>query len=355
MRNFVVGFFLLCFGIAIANLSGPLRSQVVTSSQTTGQLGLPQGRLTLQSNTPVMVTSQSTKTSIFYDCYRGGGQVPYFNGSGDILDSIPTCEVSNAMQSSGTGVLNSGGVFDVWWEGNTNHNICVATNGSGGGWASDTGGSATARGTGYSQIDATTRPYLTNMNALTHCYNAAVDYGSIGANKATYLGTIYTNAAGTVSHTYGTLAGPPVGGLFGVWNMYNRVPVATYLGETVTYTYQSSTKRECHGDTTYQVDFVTGRQEDAVEAQMFGISESSASGDALTFGVGVDSTTAITGVFSTGQFTPSVFANVPSYYTGTFLGKHYVSCIEYMVTVVAAATVQNGANFQTGLTFKSLY
>src|ERR1019366_2909814 len=110
-------------------------------------------------------------------------------GSQDVIDTISSCQVSTAMASSSTGVLNAAGVFDIWWEGNTNHNICIATNGSGGGWASDTGGSNTARGTGYSQLDTTTRPYITNKNSVTHCYNGATDYGSITSNELTYLGT----------------------------------------------------------------------------------------------------------------------------------------------------------------------
>ena len=31
-------------------------------------------------------------------------------------------------------------------------------------------------------FDTTTRPYITNANAITHCYNGSTDYGSVGAN-----------------------------------------------------------------------------------------------------------------------------------------------------------------------------
>src|SRR5215472_16677856 len=48
----------------------------------------PQGRLTLQSGTPVPVTTTAASSTIFYDCYRGGNLVPVFNGVGDTLLSM---------------------------------------------------------------------------------------------------------------------------------------------------------------------------------------------------------------------------------------------------------------------------
>ena len=56
-----------------------------------------------------------------------------------------------ALQSSGTGVVSGFNTFDVWWVHGGTNRICVATNGSGGGWSSD-GGSNAARGTGYSVL-----------------------------------------------------------------------------------------------------------------------------------------------------------------------------------------------------------
>jgi hypothetical protein len=144
----------------------------------------PQGRLTLVTGVPVMISDQTAKSQVFYDCYAGK-YVPYFDGSVDQLDAIASCEVSLTMATSSTGVTNNAGVFDLWWVHSGASRICVATNGSGGGWASDTGGSNTARGTGYSQVH-NTRGYWTNVNAITHCYNGATDYGSVSADQATY-------------------------------------------------------------------------------------------------------------------------------------------------------------------------
>lgn len=247
-------------GLSIVNNGGVAVSASGTSVNVAVAITPPQGRLTLASGTPVMTVSSTAQSTLFYDCLRGGNRVPFYNGTTDVLDTITACEVSSAMQSSSTGVLNANGVFDVFWEGNTNHNICVATNGSGGGWASDTGGSNTARGSGYSQIDTTTRPYPTNKNAVTHCYNGATDYGSVAANKLTYLATILTDAssAGLVSYTFGSASSGGGGGRFGVWNPMTVPQPTTVTDSGTSYTYGSGTVRQARASATNQIVFVIG-------------------------------------------------------------------------------------------------
>ena len=285
--------------------SGALKYATVSSIASAGSVGSvntltgavvlytgPQGRLTLTSHTPVMKATAGAQTTLYYDCYNGGNQVFYYNGTADVQDTISSCQVSTAMQSSSTGVLSSANVFDVWWS--SNHNICVATNGSGGGWSADTGSpSNQARGTGYSQLDTTTRPYITNANALTNCYNGATNYGSISANQATYLGTIYTSGAGQVSWTLGASASGGTAGLLGVWNYYNRVSVGTTVTDNGTsYTYGTATVRQARASAGNQIQFVLGVQEDAVQFAYMGavIQNSGGTGEPV-FGPGFDSTT----------------------------------------------------------------
>src|SRR5207249_3058151 len=102
--------------------------------------------------------------------------------------------------------------------------ICVVTNGSGGGWASDTAGSNTARGTGYSAIH-NTRGYWTNTNALPNCYNGTTNYGSVAADQGSYLGSLTTTAAGQTSFQLRPAAAS--GGTaptLGLFNAYNQRP-----------------------------------------------------------------------------------------------------------------------------------
>lgn len=217
-----------------------------------------QGRLTLISHTPEMSTSVTAATTIFYDCYVGGGQVPYYNGTTDQIDVISGCEVSTALQSSSTGVLNSGNVFDLFWVHSGANHLCVVTNGAGLGWAGDTGGSNTARGTGYSQIDRITRPYPTNPNILTHCYNGATDYGPVAANQGTYLGTLATSAAGTTAWTIRQSGGSGAPSKLLLWNMYNRVYVTTFSSDSnSSWAYLSATVRAADNGST-NVQFVSG-------------------------------------------------------------------------------------------------
>lgn len=242
------------------------------NSPSFSSFSAPQGRLTLAANTPVMTSAScsgsacSAQTTLRYDCYAGG-QVPYFTGTADALDTVTSCEVTDVMVSAASpGQVVSGQVYDVWWVHGGANRICLAMSsatGTGGGWASDTGGSNTTRGTGYTQLDRVTRPYITNKNAISNCFNAANNYGPVSANQATYLGTVYASGNGAISYTFPAVGAPPTAGLFGVFNAYNRTITTGTLGDSVSsYTYASTTIRECHGDTTYQVQAVLGLQED---------------------------------------------------------------------------------------------
>jgi len=205
----------------------------------------------------------ANQTTLRYDCFVGGN-VPYFNGSIDAIDTITSCEVTDAMVATATaGQVVGSQVFDVWWVHGGANRICLAMSsatGGGGGWASDTGGSNTSRGTGYSQIDQVTRPYATNKNALANCFNGATNYGSVSANQATYLGTVYANANGQVSYVWGSAAVGGGAALFGVWNMFNQVDVDTVVNDSTASWSQSgtSTLRAANGSTNNRVSFVVG-------------------------------------------------------------------------------------------------
>lgn len=251
----------------------------VTPVPQAAVVGGPQGRLTLQSGSPVMTADQVNKATLYYDCFVGN-KVPYYNGTTDVYDTIPSCEVSTAMAASGTGVLNNASVFDVWWEGNVNHNICIATNGTStvtsgvGGWSSDTGSpSNTARGTGYSQLDRTTRPYITNANGILHCYNGATDYVGVGtqANKLTYLGTIYTTAAGQTGVALRpTGASGGANNVIGLSNAYNRIQVTAINRDTAaSWTLASTTWRYADNNANNTITFVDGLQTSSIDASYY--------------------------------------------------------------------------------------
>ena len=229
-----------------------------------------QGRLTLTANTPVMTASVSAQTTLRYDCYNGS-QVPYYDGTQDNIDTIASCEVTDAMVAGASaGQIVSTNVYDVWWVHSGANRICIAmssASGGGGGWGSDTGGTLQARGTGYSAVDRTTRAYVTNKNALANCFNGATNYGSVPANQATYLGTVFSSANGQISYLLGGAASGGSAALLGVWNMYNRVSVSAVVEDTgASYTYTTGAVRQARASTGNQIQFVSGLSEDGVAA-----------------------------------------------------------------------------------------
>ncbi len=303
-----------------------------TSSGTGSTITEPQGRLTLTANTPVMTATASAQTTLRYDCYIGGN-VPYYTGSADALDTIASCEVTDAMVSAASaGQVVSGQVYDVWWVHGGANRICIAMSGAtggGGGWASDTAGSNTARGTGYSQLDRVTRGYTTNKNSIANCFNAATNYGPVSANQGTYLGTVTASANGQISWIIGGSASGGTAGVLGVWNMYNRVLTGAKVNDTgVAYTYTSATIQQARASAGNQITIVTGLAED--ETSAYGVDELSTTANAGAFGsyyIGLDSTSTAVSPRAI-VFTPAAAAMISQanpHYDAILLGLHVIS------------------------------
>lgn len=233
---------------------------------------------------PLICFDELTHFTAAQFCYVGAS-VPYYDGANDRVDVIASCEVSTALEASGAGAENAGGVFDIWWDHNAGPRLCVATNGAGGGWASDTAGANTARGTGYSQVH-NIRGYWTNPNTLTHCYNASTDYGPITADQATYLGTFYTTAAGQTGIAMNPAA--TSGGsntVAGLWNAYNRVRITASSrdGHASNWTYASATWGTLDGSTSNRVSWVDGLGQSSVLASV----GTMAGGSSVNTGIGL--------------------------------------------------------------------
>lgn len=353
-----VGAAVLASGPAHADmLDGPPLSFSATSKRILNALppASPQGRLTLASGTPVMATSQTSMGVVYYDCLAGGNSVPVWNGTNDVSLPITACEISAALQTTGTGVLNANGVFDFWGVNASNAlSICAATNGLGGGWASDTAGSNIARGTGYSQLDSSTRPYVTNKNAISHCYTGSTDRGTIPANQATYLGTVLTDAssAGLVSFTFGSNAAGGGAARFGVWNGYNRVQITTQvLNSDASWSYNvANTWRAADGATnsttgsaTFRITYVTGASQEGVTATYKAICLSGSAGTNITSGIGVDSTSAQAG--DTGWSNSTSVGNLPATYSNVSgSGSHFISALELNSTTTTSTCFGNSSN-----------
>ena len=304
-------------GITITNAPGGITVSASTSPGS-GTSGAPEGRLTLTSKTPVMSADVVGASMVYYDCYVGKG-VPYYNGSVDVWGSIGGCEISTALQTSGTGAVNSGDVFDIFFDG---VHICVATNGSGAGWSGDTGGSITARGTGYSSVQ-NVRGYWTNAKRLLNCYNGATNEAPIGINQATYLGSLLTTAPGqtTMQFQPASVSGG-TNNVLGLWNAYNQVAITTVERDAATWNYTTQAWRPLDGSTANRVSWVDGLGASPTRAEWYILDQSGANGYDHFFVITTD-TTNLTGTFPPGNYpiSPDNYVDI----TGSVNTNFYVT------------------------------
>lgn len=343
---------------ALSGLTTP-----ITPAQGGAVAFTPQGRLSLTS-APVMTGSITNAAQIFYLCYRGGQNVYVFNGTIDVILPISGCSISTTQASSGTGVVNSGQVADIWGVNVSGVlNICVATNNAGLGWAGDSGGSLTSRGTGYSALSQV-RNYLTNAQTISFCYNGSINLGPISATQATYLGTELTTAAGATSMQLTASASGGGANVLGLYNGYNsEVVFAQNFDTQNAYTYGTPTWRTPNGVTGDTITYVDGLANQNVKVHfqelcntgplsgcLFGVARDWSSGPPSY--VGTLFGPQVTGTCTTNASPCSVqetSATVPV--DGDFTplaGRHVFSAIEANNnSIVATANSYYGSNFVT--------
>jgi hypothetical protein len=181
--------------------------------------------------------------------------------------------------------------------------------------------------------------------------NASITNGP-AAQRGTYVGTIRTNGSAQVDYQFGATSMGCTAGNFGVWNAYNRVRVTTTVGDsTDTWSYAvANTWRAANGSPTCRVSAVRGLNEDGVTAIYSAVGQAGA-GSAVVVGVGVNSTTAFSGINNFNVTTAASPINA-SYAGSIGLGYVFVSAIEYNTTATAGLWVGDSgvAYIQTGMT-----
>lgn len=202
----------------------------------------PQGRLTLVSATPVMTTTQAAKTTIFYTPYVGG-YIPLYNGT--IFTMTAFAELSqgttDTTKSPAAVANNSNYDMFVWSDGGTMR--CTR----GPAWASDT-----TRGTGA----GTTELLLVNGIWLN---TVAITNGP-AASRGTYVGSVRSNGSAQIDWTYGTVALNWGAAFLYVYNLYNKVRISSFNGDTTnSWTYGTQTWRAANGNTnTSRTSWING-------------------------------------------------------------------------------------------------
>lgn len=301
-----------------------------------GGMGVPGGRLTLASATPIMTTTQSGKTVIYYAFYVGD-QIPIYDGVQ--WQWLPFTELSNDTTQSSTGkagpaavTTNSNYDLFVW------NNTGVLTLTRGPLWTSDTG-----RGTGAGTTE------LQRINGLW-TNKIAITNGP-GANLGTYVGTVRSDGSSQINYIFGALAASGTAGNFSVWNMYHRVQIATFVADnTNNWTYgTNNTYRAANASATMRVSMIRGLDEDRVVASYSTIAASDLATRNSFAAVGVDSTTVFSGTVGLTGFSAAALAIVGMYGGLPGLGFHYIQALEANDAGTSTFYGDNGGTmFQSG-------
>jgi hypothetical protein len=202
----------------------------------------PQGRLTLLSGSPVMITSQSGKNTLFYD----GTQCPIYNGTAWTSTIIPGGEIS-ALTTDATKSPAAIGVSKIndWFIWNDAGTVRL---GHGPDWTNDTTRSA---GTALVSVNG----ILLNSVTITN---------GPAASRGTFVGTTRSNASSLLDWTLGSAASGGGAAFLNVWNMYDRKNITTQVIDNgAGYTYVTGAPpRQARASAGNQINFVVGQSED---------------------------------------------------------------------------------------------
>jgi hypothetical protein len=296
--------------VGVSTLNGQAGAKII--------LVMPQGRLTLTSLTPALATSVAAATNLYYTPAKGA-QVPIYDGTNfdaRIFSELTavTTDATKSPAAIGASKVNNWFVWDDAGTLRLSH---------GPDWTTDVARSA---GTALVLVNGI------NLN------NASITNGP-AASRGTYVGTTRSNSGSTLDFIFGALASGGTAANFAVWNAYNRVPVATCVGDTTaSWTHVvANTWRAPNGSATMRVSCVRGLNEDGIEATYAAIGQNNASSTGA-IGIGLNSTTALAVPSTTGFYNATIALNQQTNgrYSGLMgLGYNFVSAIEFNTTTNA--------------------
>lgn len=308
---------------------------VAAAASAAAKVMAPQGRLTLQSGVPVMTTTQSAKTTIYYTAYEGG-QLPIYDGTNMVPTVITGGEISVATTDTtkNPAAIGASKVND-WFVWNDSGTIRLS---HGPDWTNDTTRSA---GTA-----------LVKVNGI-YLNNATITNGP-AASRGTYVGTTRSNGSSQLDWIFGAAAAGGTAAFFGVWNMYNRVVVNSQtIDSTASRATTSGTTEPLLNSTSNRTSYVCGLAEDSFLGKAFG--STNTTGTALgVVGIGYDSTSAINyGLTAPGSNTTTASGTYGEYST-TSLGFHFMQALQFAangnnITVYGSGTatgISTGTSWQ---------
>lgn len=279
-----------------------------------GFLSPPQGRLTLASGAPVMTTTQSAKTTLYYTPYTGS-RIPVHNGAEMVPTAFAELSVATTDTAKNPSAIGAGKVND-WFVWNDSGTLRLS---HGPDWTDDTTRSA---GTALTMVDGV----LLN--------NASITNGP-AASRGTYVGTTRSNASSQLDFIPGASASGGGAAVVGLWNMYNRRAAQLFVQDsTAGWAHTSAAWRAANNSAGNRIAFVCGLVEDGVQASYASLAFSTSSAVQVGISIALDATNAIaanatsfTTYFAAGINNQiSCVANYSGY---PGLGFHYLQAIEY--------------------------
>jgi hypothetical protein len=232
----------------------------------------PQGYLTLTSGTPVITGDVNAATPVFYTPFTGN-LILIYNGS----RHVPTEFTELTLDLVSAHAVNA--IYDVLVF--SNNGVLTAVTGPA--WTTATAGSG-ARGTGAGTTQLSRlNGYWVNTVSMTG-RNGSSTY-SIGANLATYVGSIFmdgTNGQVSCHMSWGQSR------KWGVWNCFNRQPIYLKAGDsTASWTYGTNALRTSNNATANSLTVFSGLPEERYHRRF---------GQKMTGTVGAGSNDARTGI-----------------------------------------------------------
>lgn len=311
----------------------------------------PGGRVTLVSGSPVMVGSQSNKTTIYWTPYIHD-IVPIY---GAAWGEYNVAELSLALDSNAahTGYQQSGKNFDLFIVNDSGtRRLC-----SGVAWTSDT-----SRGTGAGTAECERKNgILTNKNSMVMRFGTgAGDTLTIAANQGTRVGCFRANANGQTTWDLGGLGAGGVAANLFLWTDYrpNRVlTIATVRDSADAWNMSLGVWQEKNASTGNQVNYIQGEAEDFMNARNIGLAYNS--GTSIGYhGIGDGVTNARSGM-NAGIILLNGYGPGNAEYSLQKLGFSYLAAVEY---ASGSGTVAQGigdntspAYIQTGLTVSGYF
>lgn len=282
----------------------------------------PTGRLTPESGVPVSHAPTGPLSTFYYTPYIGA-TVPIFDGARWTALEFDEMTFSLTSNAAYTGYHQADKNFDLFiYKDEATGALKIGT---GPAWNTNTTRGLIAGTTAIERLNG----IYVNVHDIEIRYGTgAGDYTTVGANEATYIGTLRTEADGqsndTVSQRF-------------LWNAYHRAERHLYIQETTdSWNYSTAAWRIANNSGSNIVEYVCGFDYEAVEAFAYHmVINSTTTARRCSVGIGLDSTTVNSALFMNNSAVIDVRTNLSAHFfgwspgTGSKLGYHYLSWLEY--------------------------